>query len=572
MTEPVGIVLGILGLTGTCLEVIEFGFKAADRKEDFEDLSIQLQFEQIFIGHWAENVGIFNRELGKTKAFPFSYCQLIGRTLERIIGLFHESSHLVSRYEEKFKSVPIINVADEEDNICRKIIRSVKERDVPRPRAFRWAIRDGSRLEKLVGRVSSLRRALCELLPEDIHLVERQMLRDKVTVSTPGIMENLKLAAAQMGQRSASDFEIMSAIESAVTVREALPIWKTNEEVEGDALIETHFLRDARFPHQALPVDLARWQGCIQSNQIDFGTRSVIVEWRCSSSYQGPNAEMQLRIDVVQLATLLNAVHGRLNYHIPKFIGYFQDEKFHLGCRYGLVFESPLHHRQIPQQSPLTSLYEAISTNEHPPELGLRFRLAREIATSVYYILSTGWMHKAIRSSNIVLFNKNENENEAQSPDSILKNPDFALLGFGFSRPDRRGEASIKENDSSLDLYRHSNCVSRAWNTQEYQERGYQKLYDLYSLGVVLAEIGMWRTAASLNESRRRRFANQEFSIYLQQKASAELPLSMGQIYSDAVHICLSSQFNITQADPHGRQLLDRFDGMVLQPLGICSA
>lgn len=564
--DPTG-VIGLLGLVSTCFEIIELGFVASDRKDDLNILSLQLGFEEILLARWADNVGICGNNLnrGNTKVIPPVYYDLIEKALKSILNLFDIATGLVVRHERRNTDVHIVDIS-REHNICHKIVQIAKTKAVTRTAPVCWAIRDGSKLEKLVGKFSTIRGRLFELLPEDITLLERQLLVDTVTTSTRESMPTIRQAVAEMSQRSQQiqrsqlEADVLSTVQSAVSVRQALPIWESNQRAAlGNP--SGYLLEDATFPNQLKPENLSRWMARLQSSKVTSGSCNVIIEWKHSDLDDSGGGPEELESHVIQLIKLLFSVDGHPNYHIPKCIGYIKDEKYYKGPRYGLVFESPVVGGVRP-----STLYDIILNTEFPFELSIRFRLARQFAISIYYLLCTGWLHKGIRSANVLVFDRQPGSNP-----TVLEDPDFALLGFGFARPNQPRQKSTNEKDNEiLDFYRHPYCVSRMWQTEEYKSNGYQKIYDIYSLGVFLAEIGMWRTASNINSSRLRNKPQEEFYVYLRHKAKAELPLSMGQTYADAVTRCLNGDFDIDLPNPNGEQLLAAFDEMVLQPIGMC--
>lgn len=122
--------------------------------------------------------------------------------------------------------------------------------------------------------------------------------------------------------------------------------------------------------------------------------------------------------------------------------------------------------------------------------LDQRFELARQISTAILFIHSVGWFHKGVRSSNVFL---------AHSQDAIAhgrKDPQFLgtsfLAGFDYTRRDAaRSTGDESEGGWQKALYQPP-------ERSEQQEEGaspppYKAEHDIYSLGVVLVEIGRWK-------------------------------------------------------------------------------
>ena len=71
-------------------------------------------------------------------------------------------------------------------------------------------------------------------------------------------------------------------------------------------------------------------------------------------------------------------------------------------------------------------LYELYST--YLPRLHMRFHLAAALASTLLEIHKQNWLHKGIRSDNVIFFTRNKNEKRS------IENP--KLIGFDYSRKD----------------------------------------------------------------------------------------------------------------------------------------
>lgn len=65
------------------------------------------------------------------------------------------------------------------------------------------------------------------------------------------------------------------------------------------------------------------------------------------------------------------------------------------------------------------------------------------------------------------------------------------MSGFEYSRPAHAGEVTEKPTDNLYhDLYRHCNAQ---FDVPRNGAKGFKKIYDVYSLGVVILEIAFWQ-------------------------------------------------------------------------------
>jgi serine/threonine protein kinase len=108
--------------------------------------------------------------------------------------------------------------------------------------------------------------------------------------------------------------------------------------------------------------------------------------------------------------------------------------------------------------------------------------MALEICRTLLTVHTAGWLHKNVRSENILFFS------DSTSPGGVSNTPTRPYLaGFAFSRVDSPVEVSDQASeDPLLDIYRHPQGLGEP-------SVAYAMYMDHYSLGMVLAEIAEWR-------------------------------------------------------------------------------
>jgi hypothetical protein len=154
-------------------------------------------------------------------------------------------------------------------------------------------------------------------------------------------------------------------------------------------------------------------------------------------------ARVTLRNRVSHLAELMSCGTQRPEgFNILTCIGYFDQTSSE---RFGFAYNFPPN---VLRRMPFT-LHELL-TRPNMPALGARFKLALSLSRTLNLLLTSGWLHKSIRSNNIAIFQATEtNVPEFERP---------YLLGFGYSRPDGYGEETFLEQSavaSTNQLYRH---------------------------------------------------------------------------------------------------------------------
>ena len=205
----------------------------------------------------------------------------------------------------------------------------------------------------------------------------------------------------------------------------------------------------------------------------------------------------------------------------------------------------PIQHRNInrfsfafelPEESfpagprgllPLTLQQAIESKSEIRPTLDERFKMATAVAQTVFELHSVHWLHKSIRSENI-FFGR-----ETAGPDAYkaMYSRPF-MVGFEFSR--QQSDRSTTEQDDRLErnIYRHPDRQGAPDDSARFTA-----LHDIYALGVVLLEIGLWRSACGFED-----YSNAESHVImhsLQDHARDRLPHYMGEAYTNAVLRCL---------------------------------
>lgn len=200
--------------------------------------------------------------------------------------------------------------------------------------------------------------------------------------------------------------------------------------------------------------------------------------------------------------------------------------------------------------------------NMKPPPLEVRIKLAQDIAVAVAKFHSIGWLHQGIQSRNTAIA---VDLNDGPS----YGNP--FLLGFSKSRA--LGDSSFVDNDPLNNLYQHPD----RW--QPSSTVAHTAVYDLYSLGVILLEIGLWKGITDILKTAH---ANQKFDIKSWKgstvrefllKWTPQLGFKAGSTYQQIVEVLLMSkqedQDNSNwQTSPPDRRILH----VVAALSGICAS
>ena len=170
--------------------------------------------------------------------------------------------------------------------------------------------------------------------------------------------------------------------------------------------------------------------------------------------------------------------------------------------------------------------------------LSERFSLAKQLARSISYIHTLGFVHKNVRPETILILS---HQDSALGPLFLVG---FEKVRVADSHTLRAGDTAWEKN-----IYRHTNRQGIK------PEESYIMQHDIYSLGVCLLEIGLWDTLVSYPEGSANpipgkllgsSLGSPEFDNPLLIKdhfvsvAMSKLPIQMGDIYRDIVVDCLT--------------------------------
>jgi hypothetical protein len=252
--------------------------------------------------------------------------------------------------------------------------------------------------------------------------------------------------------------------------------------------------------------------------------------------------------DVQKLAEMLFFAEFRLM-HILQCVGYYPRETSNNAIQAEMFFNIPDPLKLLTPRSLRSILVGIPSTDRNYPKHSLneRLELASNLATAVWYVHSGHFVHKSIRPENIIIFIRERSSSEQSHHDCYPRKlgPAF-LAGFDRFRSEEAATFSLRSEDNMplRMLYRHP----ERWSQSDVKT--FSLLHDIYSLGVVMLEIGWWRSLvqvvrgdtvfkAGLHGLMKPDSAS-AVKDWLVDAARTILPRNMGNEYSDIVVSCLT--------------------------------
>ncbi|KAJ5084154.1 hypothetical protein NUU61_008733 [Penicillium alfredii] len=217
-----------------------------------------------------------------------------------------------------------------------------------------------------------------------------------------------------------------------------------------------------------------------------------------------------------------------------RFLGYCVDQS---NSRYVFLYQMPVDYFPFLQNpsdllrelkpKPLVALLPSAEDyrEKRVPNLETRFRLAYDLLMSALHLRSQNAVHGNINSSNVIFFPGRTDANNDESglaPD--LRRP-YITSPARFS-----GDGPTPEPLSSA-MYRHPE------DKRSVEDDG-AWAYDLYSLGLVLLEIGLWAPVGRLWKMKYDRswFKHRVEDLYVK-----KLGPKCGSAYLQAVQLCLDA-------------------------------
>jgi hypothetical protein len=272
-------------------------------------------------------------------------------------------------------------------------------------------------------------------------------------------------------------------------------------------------------------------RGDISFQPLRYGTEQIIFASRRVPPERVPGSPtfQSMESEMGELAAALNCLDPAADIRLLKVEFYF----YHADSNQFLFAQKPPY----PTTSMMT-LEEMISGDPFPKveaSLNERLKLAHKLAEAVFFLHAAGFIHKNITSSSVVALRR-----PSFPPGEIIPEIDDSyLMGFDLIRgteaiTNKEGAVSRPEEQRSMwefDVFQHPDRL------QGQSSLRYIKTYDVYSLGVVLLEVGLWeplaRVARGLKEEDRSSWSRELSEIVPQ------LGARTGEKYQSLVAWCL---------------------------------
>lgn len=316
--------------------------------------------------------------------------------------------------------------------------------------------------------------------------------------------------------------------------------------------------RNLRLPRRMITSE-GEASRCMAYLDTAVGRKQVWIEWKEYNEglpIPGSLSKADVVSRVHKLAALLNHSPKPESFCTPHCLGFFdraesdgndnnnnsQDADAWNMQRLGLVFERPSDRGLHPDLPPV-SLRELLEQGSdiQRPRVTERVRVAHALSNCLLYLHAVNWLHKGIRSHNILFWRFADDDGRKIDYDHPV------LSGFDFARPSGSDEMTEvpSAEDIEHDLYRHPLTQQSSAGMRERSS----KSFDIYSLGIVLVELAHWRTVDDTLgiELKGRRSVNPEKARHVRRRLLErdrldELGAHMGERFEEATRRCLAGE------------------------------
>ncbi|KAM0246276.1 hypothetical protein ACHAQJ_010279 [Trichoderma viride] len=480
MAEAIGTAIGVIGFIGQlfdgCVKAYGYFTTAANLDADSQRMLCKVRIEEMRLTVWGREWGVaegrFDEHLSERNP---QLRVLATQILEQLHGTVTDFKKLQDRYGlvdegngQESPSPPPPRKGSKDDG---KKTNGFKRTTSSGERSWRkeiglrtkWVIGDKDKFGNLLTDLKDFNDGLERLFPpSQVQFFQRAWTHQLLDRAQRDVAELSLLENASSG------------IYPQLTTSANLKKLRINLDSKPQASFKPTFA--LKVDRTSLDIqDVAAARRC-QAHHVTAG--DVLIEW---VDYDREAIEERVT-HVRRLDDLARMMHSASechpDLHSIDCLGYTDDAS---NCRYGLVYKAPAS-----SHSTLKTLIS--SPDLKTPDLDDRIRLAQTLAVAVWSLHSLDWLHKSLCSSNILFF-PSAFSTSARSPTaSAALVPDISLpylSGFDASRPELDTALSVvPKNPSIEDLHRHPGSLRGS---------SHIKSFDIYSFGLVLLEIGLWK-------------------------------------------------------------------------------
>ena len=526
---------GLVSLSVTLLHGCIQGFVVLSRAKhsgnSISHVLLSLEFEQLKLSVWAARVGLTETPADLRVTGP--YLSYVPKVLEQLGELLCDASRLRQRYGLKVEEIPEETIDLGRDESILKRLQmppsfELQTSDIDTANAYehrpgpwkklRWVSGDERESRKLLSDVRDCNRQLQEMLGHDNDKAPSNRIDTivRTTITNTYDQQDLDLLI------EASQASLMKALVAPARVRKKIlrlgllgrhrskVSIELSSEAGNDDGSETSTLvpiiQSKSAPTKPTPgtrkmsfsnLTLEDLHQPSEPRQLGrYGRRPILLERRLPEVGDWKRFESRAS----KFSEMLEAMANDPSFHSLQCLGFVKDID---NCRYGYVFD--LSQVQVPKLDfparrghqrtvlpILQTLHDMLAVPSLRPSLNLRVFHAISLLETIQQLHTAGWLHKELRSQNVFFVGQ---IGQDQSDHKLLRSSLF-VGGYVFARADDSYDYTepLLPNIEA-DLYRHPHS-----SLGRLRQR-YCKSFDIFSVGCILLELGMWSQMSGILES-----------------------------------------------------------------------
>ena len=517
--EAVGLAFGAMGFAETILRTYEKAKKFVNDIKDFqsdrETIIAKLSAEKAITSHLRNLLFVRSPSVDSPSFFEM----LEPNSQRSIYLLFSQFARAIEEYlplEEQYELSETTNTGHAllSKPMAELLLASREHPDHRNPfslswsTSFRWAKRDKKRLVNLHNEFEMWNMKITRF-------VEQYVLREQI----------LHFPRGQSEIQSRPEAHSLGIEDALAAQTKAVPALTISENAafqeKEDFKRPWTDLKESRKPEPHWILEIGK-----------FEAHRVVVDSRRYGVAVGQIQKEKSYERLNQLASILQNLHA-LEDVIPRCLCWI--ERADRG-EFSLLFQIPPSLEPRPN-----SLHDMLPDNSLStgPALDERLQIAYRLASTIDRLHSVKWIHKNIRSENILFYHLKASALQAQDVEARILPARWLIYGFEYSRPLDSISSFNADSNFGRNIYRHP----QRWGLPT---ESFAPIHDIYALGVVLLELGLWRKASSIAKPPTTRSADPfQIRSILVERAKSHLGYSAGLAYRNLVLCCLQGHFDL---------------------------
>ncbi|KAI0884593.1 uncharacterized protein GGS22DRAFT_144418 [Annulohypoxylon maeteangense] len=568
--DPISAATGIIGLFSTCRDCYLFFGQLKNADKDMRLMIDDLDIEASFLDSWGYYWGIHPPgSSGSSKLKDYlkqnEYKEHgVAKTLLAIAELMTDDGQLLKEYgvklsltfgQDKNPKISEHRIPFRDSGQILKNIeanKAVMRSRMGLLRRCKWTILGGKdRFSKLLGTLRRYNQNLHQFCPEgaeyDLSQLMSMCFLNNHHESIPLRLASIRIGTQVQKEEDPSTKRHLELLRDMVNIKGKAGFYNTKRVTDAE--------RHAMFKYKAEMLSFRREANSSTLAVLQESSGRVMVYVEFKSYRDDSGHENQYQLDgALKLARLILDREASYRLKTMQCLGLYSDSN---RGRIGFVFKLP-SPPIYPWINPIFywNAYEphrlitVIYSNITPFELGWRFELAKRLVGNVIRLHSVGWLHKNIRSSSVLLCPQNLNLRgklrERDYCEPLLMGYDFIRIEADptanynqvvptFTTPNTMNQTAITNGaDKRPDIYHHP-------DKRNSPGRAYQYAYDIYSLGLLLIEIGLWKPLYSIVKGGQNVDPNL-FQKHVLEKVDSEVAGACGRTYANVVRTFITMQ------------------------------